>query len=356
VVCWGDPYGGVKDFSVLYSVSPAEVDVKVCESIKYNFALIRFNSLQKKANLKNKMSASVCFDSLKIFVRVPVPVHICVRVHVHDHDLAYVCLLAPARFHVLRGHGHVAWIQTYSVDTHMQHEHGHTVWMRTIGHAAWTWTCSMDMGIQQWHGHAAWTWTCSTDMGMQHGHGHAALTQTWTYSMNMDMQHENRHEHVVLKWTWTCGVDMDIRHGHGNAGMPMPALVSPIPMPNYVSNGVTVTLSTTANSYLGHFLEVHQTDCSLMWKTSRWDQSFFPVSQPALDPLQNVVADPMRLLSSLLLGDRSKRCGEVQKPCRTPNPCRQTLWSAMLSLPSKIILIRWVNLNQLRIRVNAFFY
>ncbi len=178
-------------------------------------------------------------------------------------------------------------------------------------------------------------------------HGHLNTTMTWTYSMNMDMQHGNRHEHAIWKWTWTCGVDMDMRHGHVHAGMPMPALVSPIPMPNYVSNGVTVTLSTTANSDLGHFLEVHTPDSMF---------SHVGTSQPALDPLQNVAADSMRLLSSLLLGDRSKSCGEVQKPCRTPNPCRQTLGSAMLSLPSKIILIRWVNLNQLRIRVHAFFY
>ncbi len=55
-----------------------------------------------------------------------------------------------------------------SIDMNMQHgqcmQCGH-------GHAAWTWTCSMDMD-----------WTCSMDMDTQHRFGHAAWT--WTVAMH----------------------------------------------------------------------------------------------------------------------------------------------------------------------------
>ncbi len=70
-----------------------------------------------------------------------------------------------------------------------------------VAKVAWTWACSMDTGIQQGHGHsartrghghAAGTWTCSMDKTMNVAkHGHAAWT--WTYSMNMDMKHEHGH-------------------------------------------------------------------------------------------------------------------------------------------------------------------
>ncbi len=43
-------------------------------------------------------------------------------------------------------------------------QHGHE-------HAAWTWTCSIDMDMQHGIGHASWTWTCSMDMDI-----HAAWT------------------------------------------------------------------------------------------------------------------------------------------------------------------------------------
>ncbi len=60
-----------------------------------------------------------------------------------------------------------------------------------LGHAAWTWTCSMgDMDMQHGHGHAPWT--CSMDIGMQYGHG------------QLDMQHGHGH----AEWTWTCITDM----------------------------------------------------------------------------------------------------------------------------------------------------
>jgi hypothetical protein len=92
-----------------------------------------------------------------------------------------------------------------------------------LGHAAWTWTCSidtersMDLNMQLWHGKAAWTWTCSIDMDMQHGHEQAAWT--WTGSMDMDRQHgmDSQHWHWHLAWTWTCSVDMDMQRGHGHA-------------------------------------------------------------------------------------------------------------------------------------------
>jgi hypothetical protein len=44
---------------------------------------------------------------------------------------------------------------------------------------------SMQHGIDiyQGHGNAAWTWACSMDMGMQHGRRHLA----WTEACSMDM-------------------------------------------------------------------------------------------------------------------------------------------------------------------------
>ncbi len=47
------------------------------------------------------------------------------------------------------------------------------------GHAAWTWSCSIDMvmqhehNLQNGHRHAAWTWTLSMVLEMQPEHGHA---------------------------------------------------------------------------------------------------------------------------------------------------------------------------------------
>jgi hypothetical protein len=55
--------------------------------------------------------------------------------------------------------------------------------------------------------HAASTWTCNIDMGMQHGHGFSACTGTW--SKNMDMQYVLGHP----AWTCTCSVDMNMQHG-----------------------------------------------------------------------------------------------------------------------------------------------
>jgi hypothetical protein len=43
-------------------------------------------------------------------------------------------------------------------------------------HAARTWTCSIEMGMQHAHGQAACTGTCSMDMDTQHRYGHAAGT------------------------------------------------------------------------------------------------------------------------------------------------------------------------------------
>jgi hypothetical protein len=66
------------------------------------------------------------------------------------------------------------------------------------------------------YGHAALTWTCSIDMDMQHGHGHALWT--WTCSMGMDTQHS--FDNAACIWT------MDM-HGCRNAGGGMP-IKSPV--------------------------------------------------------------------------------------------------------------------------------
>jgi hypothetical protein len=72
----------------------------------------------------------------------------------------------------------------------MDMQHGH-------GHAPWTWSRTMDMGMQgrgmqHGQGTAAWTLTCSRDMGLQHGHGHA-----------MDRGMQYGHGHAAWSWTQT---------------------------------------------------------------------------------------------------------------------------------------------------------
>ncbi len=68
--------------------------------------------------------------------------------------------------------------------------HGH-------GHAAWTWTCSMDIGYV--------AWTFRMDMVVQHGH---ELAWTWTRSMDFDMQYRPGHA------AWTCSMDIDYYRTH----------------------------------------------------------------------------------------------------------------------------------------------
>jgi hypothetical protein len=83
---------------------------------------------------------------------------------------------------------------TGSMDMDMHHGRGYAAWN---GHAAWTWTCSLDMdmyssmdiAMQPGHGHAAWT------NDMEHGHAHAAWA--WMCSMDRDVQHGYRHEHAA---------------------------------------------------------------------------------------------------------------------------------------------------------------
>jgi hypothetical protein len=52
----------------------------------------------------------------------------------------------------------------------MQHENGH---------AAWKWTCNMDVDMPYGHGHAGWTWT---------------RRQIWSYSMDLDNRHALKPE------------------------------------------------------------------------------------------------------------------------------------------------------------------
>ncbi len=89
------------------------------------------------------------------------------------------------------------------------------------GHAALTWSFSMDMVMQHGHGHAACTWTCSTNVdinpryGQQHGQGYAA--RTGICSTDMDMQ----HGHVA----WT----QKLKHRHGHAASSLPSVLSSLP-------------------------------------------------------------------------------------------------------------------------------
>jgi hypothetical protein len=80
------------------------------------------------------------------------------------------------------------------------------------GHAAWTWTCSVDMGLQHGQAHSmSWPWTSSVDMDTRHVLGHAACTGTC--SMYWDMQHVLGH----AACTGTCSMDVDTQHRYGHA-------------------------------------------------------------------------------------------------------------------------------------------
>jgi hypothetical protein len=88
-----------------------------------------------------------------------------------DKDMAY-------------GHG------MYTMDMDVVMQYG-------LGHAGWTWTCSMDRDMQRRHVQVACT------MNMHHGHGHAP----WTWMCNK-YRYGNRH----AAWTWTCNIAEDMFH------------------------------------------------------------------------------------------------------------------------------------------------
>jgi hypothetical protein len=57
---------------------------------------------------------------------------------------------------------------TYARSMRMQHGNVVNTWSMGQQHEAWTWTCIMDMDIQQEHGHAAETSPDSMDMDKQY--------------------------------------------------------------------------------------------------------------------------------------------------------------------------------------------
>jgi hypothetical protein len=65
------------------------------------------------------------------------------------------------------------------------------------GHAEWTKAFTMDKFSSKKQGHAACTWTCSMD---------------WTWTIDMYLHH-GQH----TQWTLTCTMDMDMQHLHGHA-------------------------------------------------------------------------------------------------------------------------------------------
>jgi hypothetical protein len=148
------------------------------------------------------------------------------------------------------------------------------VMQHVLGHAAWTWTCSIGMSLDMqhvnvlaacpstWcvsmlhvHGHAEWTWTCCMSMFMSKLHVHVQVkaacpcpSPCWMF-MSMrrvpvhaacpcsccmpmsilpvhvhtaclcqcckfkSMQHRDGHE----AWTATCSIDMGMQHVLGHA-------------------------------------------------------------------------------------------------------------------------------------------
>ncbi len=64
---------------------------------------------------------------------------------------------------------------------------------------------SMDKDLPPGHGHAAWTWTCSMDMGIRYGHYRAETAS----ERNMDTDRQYGLGHAV--WAWTCSMEMDIQ-------------------------------------------------------------------------------------------------------------------------------------------------
>jgi hypothetical protein len=93
----------------------------------------------------------------------------------------------------------------------------------------------MDLDFHHGPGLPSWTWTSSIDMGMQHTHRHALWTWTRDFDMNMDMQRELRDAALTGTWIlsldgnidslkdacqypcWRCiDIEMDMQHEHGH--------------------------------------------------------------------------------------------------------------------------------------------
>ncbi len=128
-----------------------------------------------------------------------------------------------------KGHGHAAGTWTYNKDTDMQSGHWHE-------HSAWTWiysrdmTCIMDLDTQHGLGHAAgcghaaWTWTCSINMDLHQGQQHGPH---WSCTMDMDMPHRYRNSEKTLVqhcWFSVSYKPLSVRHPH------VGIVVSPSPL------------------------------------------------------------------------------------------------------------------------------
>ncbi len=145
--------------------------------------------------------------------------HANVRVRVHS-ACPYPCCMPVSMLHA---YVHAACqhpcCMSMSMVNGLEHtvQHGHDM-QRRHGHAAWTWTCSMDMSM---------CWTCCMSMPTRHvqvhatsphpylmeltihiGQGHAAWT--WACSIAMDLQ-----------WTWTCSMGKYMLLIHVNVHLPI---------------------------------------------------------------------------------------------------------------------------------------
>jgi hypothetical protein len=73
------------------------------------------------------------------------------------------------------------------------------------GHAAWTWTCCMDMDMQPGHLHAAWTWTCCLDIGIQPG-----LDMDMYIELDIDAEFHRKKIKELYKTLFTLSFWMNI--------------------------------------------------------------------------------------------------------------------------------------------------
>jgi hypothetical protein len=122
------------------------------------------------------------------------------------------------------GQGHAAPTWTCSMDLDMYNSMD-TYIKHGDGHAVWTWTCSMDkyMLFVPVHVHAACPCSCCTSMSMLDVHVHTACPSMCCVpfpccmSVSLLLVVSLLHVHVYAAWIWTSSMDKDMQHGHWQA-------------------------------------------------------------------------------------------------------------------------------------------
>ncbi len=193
----------------------------------------------------NTYSVSMSIVHANVYAACPCPCCISMSV-LHDHFHAVYpcpCCMSMSMLHIQvssmdmglhHEQVHAAWTSTCCMDKYMLLGQVHAAWTSTcfmsmsmlyvhvraacpcpccafisvlhgLKYAALTWTCKMDMNKQNdGQGHAAWIWTCSINIGMQHGHGHTGCIATCSMDIKCRKGTDMQHEHGYAAWRNTC--------------------------------------------------------------------------------------------------------------------------------------------------------